>query len=111
MILEIFPMKTDSVKWKPIRYVANIAGQASADLTSPFTFRHLSSRVSWRFLSTLSALPDCDCLYQSELKFSIFPQNDMTGAVPLVTVVDLLPIPEDDAQWRAAFKVSMRSSQ
>jgi hypothetical protein len=92
-------------------YVTRIARQANAGSTSPFTFRHLSMRVSWPFLSTLSSFPDCDCLYQSELKFSIITQNDMTRAVPLVTVVDLLPIPEDDAQWRAAFEVSMRSSQ
>jgi hypothetical protein len=38
-------------------------------------------------------------------------QNNMTGAVPLVTVVDLLAIPENDAQWSAAFEVSMWSSQ
>jgi len=31
------------------------------------------------------------------MKFFIFTQNDMTGAVFVVTVVDLLTIPEDDA--------------
>jgi hypothetical protein len=35
----------------------------------------------------------------------------MTGAVFFVTVVDLLTIPEDDAQRRTAFEVSMRSFQ
>ena len=111
MTLEICPKTTDSITGKRTQYATKIARETSAGSTSPLTFHHLSKRVSWPLLSSLSAFPDCDCFYRSELKFSIFTQNDMTGAVPLVTVVDLLPIPEDDAQWRAAFEVSMRSSQ
>lgn len=111
MTLGICPKITDPVTWKRTRYATKAARQANAGSTSPLTSRDLSKRVSWPFLSTLSPFPNCDRLYRSELKFSIFTQNDMTRAVPLVTVVDLLPIAEDDAQWRAAFEVSMRSSQ
>lgn len=41
----------------------------------------------------------------------MFAQNDEARSVILVLIIDMLAGSQDDAQWRPAFEVSMRSLQ
>jgi hypothetical protein len=57
------------------------------------------------------AFPDGHCLDGLELNLSSLPQNDMTGTMRFVLVVNVLAVSQDNPQGRAALVVSVWRSQ
>jgi hypothetical protein len=66
---------------------------------------------SIRLRSGRATLPDSDCLYESKLKLSVFPQQNVPGAMVLISVVNMRAVSQDNPQWRATLEMGVRCLQ